>query len=374
MTETWSDESQLTLDATRCVCFGSLGCAHGIHSSPGRLSPQQPDFGTRLLEVGGFDLSTVVARPQRRLALPPVLPVVDGSPVSRGVYRPVVVAPLDAVRRSIPAAMALSTQLGLPAAVETLVSLFARDRELEVLWTRRGSFVSLLAALRPSAVLVPSYSTWSGDPWTEHRYAMKRSFEFLRILQDQGLVAIPHLAWGRRVDAEDLADWLNRNIPDIVAVDAQCLGPLFNPWLRELVWLRKQLDRPPVLLVGGVQPGLRLRGIAQVWPEASFVYNGLRLAASHQEMRFGSDGRAHRVRHAPPATPDRPHLPLGLAVDEQPPAVLYRRSIREFERAVAMLGLATPTSPRSSGHRAHDARLAGVRDGVTSHAGRRAAD
>ncbi len=349
MIEPWSEEGQLTLDRRECVCFGTLGCAHVVPIAPGRLSPGQRDFDARLLEIGGFDLATVVARPQRPLALPPVMPVVDGSTDCRGVYRPTVVVPLDVVRQSRLPDTKLQGLLDLPDDVDVLVSLFAKDRELEAIWEDRRAFVSLLVALRPSAIVAPSYSTWAGDPWTEHRYSMKRSFEYYRILQDHGLVAIPHLAWGRKVDAEDLAAWLNRNNPETVTLDAQCLGPMFDRWVGELGWLRGRLERVPSLLVGGIHPGIRLHRIVEAWPESSFIYNGIRFAASHRELRVGADGAVHRVRHAS-AKPDQPRLRLGLPEDDLPPAILYQRSLGKFERAVAasrdarILALGEPTS------------------------------
>lgn len=362
MIEPWSDEAQLTLDATGCACFGSLGCAHVVPRAAGRLSPVQADFDTRMLEVGGFDFSTVVARPQRPLVLPPVLPVVDGSAVCHGVFRPTVVVPLDAVPRALPPAGTLHAQLKLPADVDALVSLFDKDRVLEAIWRDRGVFVPLLAALRPSGVLVPSYSTWAGDPWTEHRYAIKRSFEFFRILQDHGILAIPHLAWGRRVDAEDLVSWLNGNRVDTVAVDAQCLGPLFDRWLGELAWLRERLDGAPSLLVCGIHPGMRLRQIVHVWPEVSFIYNGLRLAASYRELRIGADGRPRRVRHAPMPTLDRPNLGLQLPEEDVSAALLYQRSLREFERVIALTGRSGAAEHRH--RRAHHGPAAGMARGL----------
>jgi hypothetical protein len=230
--------------------------------------------------------------------------------------------------------------------------LFARDRDLEAIWRDRRSFVSLVKALQPSGVIAPSYSTWLGDLWPEHRYSMKRSFEFYRLLQDQGLVAIPHLAWGRQVDAADLVDWINLNEPDIVAVDAQCLGPLFDVWLPQLGWLCERLTNVPNLVVGGIRPGPRLERLVQVWPQVTFIYNGLRFAASHRELRVADDGRLQIVRHARPSH-DLPNLSLDVSNEDVPAAVLYQRSLRVFEQSAADSGRPDSSASRRGGRAPH---------------------
>ena len=335
MSSAWAAEQQLPLQHPACGCLGSLGCLHDVSRAMGQLSPDQSDFDTRFLEVGGLDLDTVGVRPQGRLLLPPVMPVVDETGTSRGVHRPMVAVLLDQMWRSARDGITLSRSLGLPANVGTLVAPFARDEDLEALWQDRPKFLRALLGLRPSAVIGPSYSTWVGHSWLEQRYAMKRSLEVVRIFQDQGLFAIPHLAWGRRRDAEDLGDWLARNEPAVAAVDAQCVGPIFDAWLAELAWLRDQLHTRPALIVGGIRSGLRLQRIVSVWPESSFIYNGVRLAASHRQLRLRSDGRLTIVRYGRAPMGD---LSLGLMPQdsqEPSPDLLYRRSLHEFERSLA---------------------------------------
>ena len=157
-----------------------------------------------------------------------------------------------------------------------------------------------------------------------------------RGIRNNGLFAIPHLAWGRQRDAQDVADWLDRNRPDIVSVDAQCAGPIFYEWLAELAWLRDQLGDRPTLIVSGVRPGRRLRSLVAVWPESAFIHNGIRLAASHRELRLQSDGRAITVRYSRHSTEERPTLGLIPTDGDDPsPDLLYRRSLYEFERSVA---------------------------------------
>lgn len=336
MTDPWADEGQLPLEARVCPCFGRFGCAHVGEVGPARLSADAPDFDSRLLEIGGFDLSTVRARPQRSLVLPHVMPVIDGSAESFGVYRPVVIVPVDAVRTEF-GSRTFRSQLSIPSGVQLIVSMYADDRTLESIWNDRPSVVSRLVALRPAAVLAPSYSAWSGDPWTEQRYALKRSLEFYRILQDNALPAIPHLVWGRSIDAADLVEWLTNNRPDTIATDAQCVGPLFEAWVRQLAWIYERLARPPLLVVSGIQPGYRLHRTIAAWPESRFVYNGLRLAASHRELRLRTDGRLRRVRHAAHASIQL-SLPLGLRDPDPAGSVLYQRSLRVFERAVIAAG------------------------------------
>jgi Domain of unknown function (DUF4417) len=333
----WEAEQQLPLLTQNCACFGKLGCLHDAPRAVGRLAPDQSDFDARFLEVGGLGLETVTTRPQGRLVLPSVMPVIDGSEASVGVHRATVAVLLEQTWRSGRDEASLRECLHLPPSVATLVAPFAPDDDLEALWRDRSNFLRKLLRLRPSAVTAPSYSTWGGESWLEHRYSMKRSLEFVRILQDHGLFAIPHLAWGRQRDAQDLADWLDQNRSNVVSVDAQCAGPIFYAWLAELAWLRDQLRDRPTLIVSGVRPGRRLRSLVAVWPESAFIYNGIRLAASHRELRLQSDGRAVTVRYGRPSTEDRPTLGLIPTDGDDPsPDLLYRRSLHEFERSVAL--------------------------------------
>ena len=180
----WEAEQQLPLLQQPCACLGNLGCLHDAPHAVGRLAPDQRDFDARFLEVGGLDLDTVVMRPQGRLVLPSVMPVIDGSEASLGVHRAMVAVLLDQTRRSGRAEASLRECLHVPPSVATLLAPFAPDDDLEALWRDRSNFLRTLLRLRPSAVTAPSYSTWDGESWLEHRYSMKRSMEFVRILQD----------------------------------------------------------------------------------------------------------------------------------------------------------------------------------------------
>jgi hypothetical protein len=242
-----------------------------------------------------------------------------------------VVVPFDAIPKG--ATESLHMILGVGKDVQIFVSLFLADRDLERLWVDRHPVVERLATLRPSAVIAPSYSVWARDPWTEQRYAIKRSLEFYRILQDRGLIAIPHVAWGRRIDAAAVVEWLNQNHPAVVAVDAQCLGPLLEQWARQLAWLREGLVDVPTLLVGGLRPGRRLNRVVAAWKESSYIFNGLRMSASHRELRLAADGRSLQVRHVPHKA-DQETLLSGLLNNDKEPSLLYERSLRAFEQSV----------------------------------------
>ncbi len=333
----WAGEDQLPLLASTCRCYGRFGCGHDVPAGPGRLRPLQPDFDTRVLAVGGLDFDTVVAKPQRAIELPRVIPAIDGTEASRGVFRPAVAVML----KDWPSARSMITRtdtpqewLGLPREIHILLTLFGPDRDLERLWDDRSLFVRALDKFSPTALVGPGFSTWDGDPWLEHRYQLKRSWEFFRLLQDHGHNAIPHLSWGRQIDASDVADWLNDNDVDIVAVDGQCLADTVPIWLAQLAWLRQRLSRPPTLLVAGIRSAPYLRDLFEVWPDTRVVYNGLRTAGAHRELRSGPGGTLYRVRHPRTDSADRPGL-WALGADADPtPGHLYQRSIRTLERAL----------------------------------------
>ncbi len=215
-----------------------------------------------------------------------------------------------------------------------MLTLFASDGDLERLWYERLAFVDRLRLLRPSAVISPSFSVWHGDDWVEQRYAMKRSLEFVRIVQEAGVRAIPHVSWGREADALDLAQWINANRPGLIAIDTQCLAGLFDDWLCQLDFIRERIEVPPRLLIGGTRPGQRLQRIATTWPGCSFLYNGLQPAASGRVMTIGLDGRTRYQRDQVPADRDHPSIwgPTGVG---EPVAHLYERSIRMFEQTAA---------------------------------------
>jgi len=296
------------------------------------LSPEQVDFDIRLLEVGGLGLSTVRARLQNRLDLPSVMPVLDGTRVTRGVVRPTIAVLSDDWPRR-PLSKPIHEHFGVRADTTVILTAFADDRHLEGLWSQRRRFIEHLDTVRPTAVIAPSFSTWRGDPWVEHAYQIKRSFEFYRLLQDAGQVAIPHIAWGLRVDADGVAAWLNENRITEIAVDAQCIGSLATQWIDELAWLRDAIDAAPHLIVGGLGPSPALHSLLRVWPETTFLYNGVAVAAAHRELRFDDAGRRCRVRH-PRSQAAWPVLwPISTA--DPPPADLYRRSLEAFEIEVA---------------------------------------
>lgn len=337
MRRPWAGEDQLPLLASTCRCYGRLGCGHDVPAAPGRLSPVQPDFDTRILEVGGFDLDTVVAGPQRALELPGVIPAIDGTDACRGVFRPIVAVML----KDWPSARSMHSRsdtphewLGIPRDVHVLLTMFGPDRDLERLWDDRSRFIRALDRFPPTTVVVPSFSTWDGDLWVEHRYQMKRSWEFIRLLQDHGHYAIPHLSWGGRIDAEDVADWLNDNDVDVVAFDGQCLGDTVPRWLSELAWLRERLIRPPILMVAGIRSAHDLGDLFEIWPDTRVVYNGLRMAGSHRELRSGPGGAFRRVRHALASDNDRPSLWVPDSGGDPSPGSLYQRSLRALERAL----------------------------------------
>ena len=309
MTSPWLAEHQLRAWSVRCRCAGSLGCLHGVGTAPGRLSPSRQDFDLRVLEIGGLDLETVRLRADAPMPVPRVIPVVDGGRASWGVSRPAVAVMLDAARPvRTRRKESLRETLGVGPEVSIVLTLFASDGDLERLWHERLAFVERLRLLRPSAVISPSFSVWHGDDWVEQRYAMKRSLEFARIVQEVGLRAIPHVSWGRETDALDLARWINSNRPGMIAIDTQCLAGLFDDWLRQLDFIRERIAVPPRLLIGGTRPGQRLQRIATTWPECSFLYNGLQPAASGHVMNIGPDGRT-RYRRVHLAD-DRRHLSI----------------------------------------------------------------
>ncbi len=307
----WAGENQLPLLATTCRCYGRLGCGHDVPAAQGRLSPVQPDFDMLMLEVGGLDLDTIAAGPQRALDLPVVIPAIDGTDASRGVFRPAVAVMLKdwpTARNMLIRTDTPHEWLGIPRDIQILLTLFGSDRDLERLWHDRGQFTAALDMFPPTAVIVPGFSIWDGDLWLEHRFQMKRSWEFLRLLEGHGHYAIPHLSWDRRIDATDVADWLNFNAVDVVAFDGQCLGGTVPRWLSQLAWLRERLVRPPTLVAAGIRSARALRDLFEVWPDTRVVYNGLRTAGAHRELRTGPGGTLHRVRHPRPDSDDRPSL------------------------------------------------------------------
>ncbi|MGA3057700.1 MAG: hypothetical protein ABSE70_06650 [Candidatus Limnocylindrales bacterium] len=330
----WSGEQQLEAFSCRCAEEGYVGCVC-FGSAPGCLDATDADASLRLWEVGGFGLDTVVARPQTRIDLPRVIPVVDESSARQGVLRPAVAVGLQAWPDSIGAsahrAESLAERLRLPQHLKTVLVPFASDVDLERLWIGRHQGVRHLAQLRPDLVVVPSFSQWDGDPRAEQQYARKRCFEFYRFLQNHGQAAVVHVDWSSQADAQELCSWLDQNEVDWIVVDAQCLASSADRWLAQLAWVKSRLTAPPNLLASGLHSAKHLTQLVRTWPNMSVIYNGLPLARSHRELALRPDGSTARLRYGPPT--ERSAL-IDLGRDPEP-ATLYRHSIRTLERIIA---------------------------------------
>ncbi len=323
--------SAFVLGPTKCdrcpfsAPFGGLCPGGGTASActERTLNPSQADFDAQLAGTRGLDLGVTIARPQPRIGLPRFVPPVDGSAIGQRLERPWVAIRLtDWLKRSHvaqPLGIEMLPGLNIDSRAKVLLLLFANDFVLEgKLWPGRHRFLDTLETWKPDAVAGPDFSVWEDDSWIERQFSMVRSVRFFELLQDHGIAAIPHVAWGDRGQMGEWVRWLAANQVELISMDLQCLQPSIRGQFRsELATFRDALGIHPGLLVGGTTDEQWLRSILGVWPEASFSANVTLLAHKRRRTDQRRDGSATRVM-----------------VERGDPADLL---LREVERIEAML-------------------------------------
>ena len=299
-----------------CYC-GYLGTEIECPPNPSvdTLSGASNDIGAALAEVRGLDLKATVLRPQARISLPRVLLQVDGSQACRGVHRPTVAIAFGQLKGKVGLRARkprlLTEMLHLPSWSRVGVMLFANDHILEELWRDRREWAQRLAQLGLAFVVAPDFSVWAGDQALATRYNLVRSVRFVELLQDRGIPTVPHFYWSTARDLEEIAAWIDANLPEAIAIDLQCMPSVGEEFCGQLLWLREQLPKPPRLLVAGIDAGRRADRLAAIWPELSVTRNYVPEVAKHIDLRDRADGTQVRDRS-----------------DDPPPVLLERRLAR----------------------------------------------
>jgi hypothetical protein len=279
-----------------------------------------------MAETRGLDLSVSIAHRQAPIDLPAFIPQIDGLAISRSILRPTVAIRLtDWLKRTRTVqgtGASMHDVLNIDPATQVLLLLYANDFVLEQkLWPARHEFADSLSVWRPDAVVVPDFSVWHRDSWLERQLSMVQSLRMFELLQDRGIVAIPHVAWGDEGQMAEWTRWLNGNRVEVLAMDLQCLQPaLRGPFLSDLLAFRDALTCRPRLLVSGVTDEGWLRALLGVWPEASLTANVLIVGYKRRETIRRRSGKTTRTV-----------IPGG------DPSVLAMREVKRIEAIVESL-------------------------------------
>ena len=249
----------------------------------------------------GLDLSVSIAHRQALIELPAFVPQIDGLVISRSICRPTVAIRLTdwlkRTRRAQGTGVSMHDVLNIDPATRVVLLLYANDFVLEQkLWPARHEFVDSLSVWRPNAVAVPDFSVWLRDSWLERQLSMVQSLRVFELLQDRGIVAIPHVAWGDESQMAEWVGWLNSNSVEVIAMDLQCLQPaLRGPFLSDLLAFRNALTSRPGLLISGVTDEGWLRALLGVWPDASLTSNVLIVGYKRRETIRRRNGKTTRI-------------------------------------------------------------------------------
>ncbi len=313
-----ADANPVCVRSCYCGRYGEAGACPGAEVS-GILQPSDPDFGSRLGEVGGLDILATQARPQDPLLLPAFLPQVDGGAAVRGRPASTVVVTLARLREQLGVPLrksrTLQERLNLDPGVRVGIFLTGPDPLLEDLWTRRSLWLDAFTQLRPDFVVGPTYSVWRDDYALEGLYSIRRSVYFFGLLQQRGLPSIVNVYWREQDDIAVWQRWLAQNPVEAIAMDLQCLGQTEVPtFLRELAELRSGLSRPVRLVVNGLTAGRRLDALIAVWPSVTVTSNLYVLAGSRRRRVPRRDGSFGRGR------------------SDDPPGVLHGQEVAQIER------------------------------------------
>ncbi|HET7484444.1 MAG TPA: DUF4417 domain-containing protein [Solirubrobacterales bacterium] len=127
----------------------------------------------------------------------------------------------DVVREhGVLSATEMRERLGLAPSVRLYLLMFDRDKLLEQIWTRGLDLIEQIAAAGYSAVISPSFSTYTPRPATEFMINSKRSLLYFVALQKHGICAIPRVAWITSKDAIRFGIWIRENpLIETVAID-----------------------------------------------------------------------------------------------------------------------------------------------------------
>jgi hypothetical protein len=268
--------------------------------------------------VGGLALDVPLA-PQPSLELPPFLPqLLNGLDVSAMIAREPAVAagiakaltPQGRVsRRAAPeryGAQSLRAQWGI--AEETLLLCMGNslDPYLEKLWRAQGreNFWGRLQGLGFDAATSLDFSIYLDRPRLEHLVNIKRTWLTVKRMQEtSGLIPIPHLQWGARLDLERQLAYAQSQGFHTLTLNLQMFKR--QGWNTVLDGIAVIRERAPELrfLIAGVAGLKRLAELAELLPNACFTNTTAHYLAQ-RHVRLQHHGGTRLIKEPVDGHPD----------------------------------------------------------------------
>lgn len=284
------------------ACYDTSGGNHEVLVCGAVKSVQFMD------DVGGLDLSNVVAQPSFMPVLPSFIPEFPLGNTKKidGVKLPWVAVKLSKVvnPRTLKVRHDFRDSLGVDRSCKILLLNYGSDALIEKVWTHRRELIPEIASLGVDLVTGIDYSVFTNHPHMERLVNIKRGLFSFSLFQDEGVAAVPHLYWSGPKDIGRWVDWLKTN--SNVTIIASYLG-LSKSWhwdktLREIDLLIKSLDRDVTLLASGPSTPRKIRQLRSIVPKLVITSS----VPVQQSLNYN-------LLSSNPASPNKsvyPHVPI----------------------------------------------------------------
>lgn len=151
----------------------------------------------------------------------------------------------------------------LDANTKIIMTGYCQDHILEQFWRSRKA-KKHFKEIKKRGVdysLAFNFSVYHGTPRMEHLINIKRNFELIQEMQDEGMHVIPDLGWHNQADLEQLAEWLNNNYVRHASISFQLAreNELMARNVEDTMFLVKNCPNVKKWIINGVTTPRRVR-------------------------------------------------------------------------------------------------------------------
>lgn len=254
-----NDRGLLTCIDQFCNCKGDCD----------NVCPNNPDFATRVKEIGGFGSHRIGPMQQRDVRLPVYVPLVHHgySRQSRLHGEAVAICPYNFLKlkngcyvSKVKDQVSLRQKFGIANGAKLILCGTAKDKPIEKYWAyrRRDKTMDLIAAINPDLYIAPNFSMFLDVPRPDNLFNIKRQLLCLSELSAAGVSVVPHISATMPHDWNNWKSFLTEHI-DIqhIAFNFQTGYTKLHEGgkaLTRLIRLQQDLGRDlSLLMIGGSQ-------------------------------------------------------------------------------------------------------------------------
>ncbi|MHC2071098.1 DUF4417 domain-containing protein [Bremerella sp. T1] len=192
-------------------CFDQFCCGD---SNCDNVCPNNPQYATRVKEIGGFGNHRIGPLQQQDILLPNYIPLLHhgSNRKSKLVSTAVAVSPYDflkldkgLLKSNVADQASLRQKFGISDYSKLVMCGTSKDKNLEKYWTyrRRDKTMDVIAAIGPDLYIAPNFSMFLDVPRTDNLFNIKRQLLCLSELSASGVSVVPHIS------ATMIQDWIN---------------------------------------------------------------------------------------------------------------------------------------------------------------------